>query len=465
MQSVKSTNLKHMVDGTSNPVNEASESREHFQPVYEYLLIALGACWFLVIVCELYFGRDLVDVISFRVQDATWLPANVGPSRSLIGLHHFGDFQIWLGYAAIHNPFANFVKYPPQSPPQALWLFKAILKLGFQQAIGVPKVLLGFWLLSFLSWTKGSSVFLKEMGLQKSELRHLGAISVLSAPFIVTFDRGSLQFIVVGAALLFLHCADKDKNFSASLFFTVAVSLKPYCAILILWPICLRNWRTVWGSLALSFLLTTFAIWTLPSSFNFAVKSFLGALSNHVVGPNLSWLSDSVSSPAAVWKIVNLLRYQPLISKFESESQLVLMVLGLTTLASIVIIISSRFSTKQQTIILLLSTTKLIVPLSGLYTPLWVVALLPLLVREVTSLNSRRDSENHLVNKLSAVFSVFAIMSLLPLPGSVNVGEYAYRYCATIAPMGMTVSIYVSAVYIAVKTIKERLMEPTSQLL
>ena len=141
------------------------------------------------------------------------------------------------------------------------------------------------------------------------------------------------------------------------------------------------------------------------------------------------------------------------------------MVLGLTTLASIVIIISSRFSTKQQTIILLLSTTQLIVPLSGLYTPLWVVALLPLLVREVTSLNSRRDSENHLVNKLSAVFSVFAIMSLLPLPGSVNVGEYAYRYCATIAPMGMTVSIYVSAVYIAVKTIKERLMEPTSQLL
>ena len=90
MQSVKSTNLKHMVDGTSNPVNEASESREHFQPVYEYLLIALGACWFLVIVCELYFGRDLVDVISFRVQDATWLPANVGPSRSISVIFKFG---------------------------------------------------------------------------------------------------------------------------------------------------------------------------------------------------------------------------------------------------------------------------------------------------------------------------------------------------------------------------------------
>ena len=451
-----------MLDVVSNPTNEVSESHENFQPVYEYLLITLGACWFLLIVCELYFGRDLVSVISFRVQDATWLPANVGPSRSLIGLHHFGDFQIWLGYAAIHNPFANFIKYPPQSPPQALWLFKALLKLGFQQAIGVPKVLLGFWLLSFLSWTKGSSIFLKEIGFEKSELRHLGAISVLSAPFVVTFDRGSLQFIVVGAALLFLHYADNDKNFSASLFFTVAVSLKPYCAILILWPIYLRNWRSVWGSLTLSFLLTTFAIWTLPSSFNSALTSLLGALSNHVAGPSLSWLSDSVSSPAAVWKIVNFLQYQPLISRFEAESQLVLMIIGLTTLASIVIIISSRFSSKRQTIILLLSTTQLIVPLSGLYTPLWVLALLPLLVRDVASLNSRRDSENHLVNKSSAVFSLFAIISLLPLPGSIKVGAYVYRYCATIAPMGMTLTIYVSAFYIAIKTIKERLTEPTS---
>ena len=96
-----------MLDVVSNPTNEVSESHENFQPVYEYLLITLGACWFLLIVCELYFGRDLVSVISFRVQDATWLPANVGPSRSLIGLHHFGDFQIWLGYAAIHNPFPH----------------------------------------------------------------------------------------------------------------------------------------------------------------------------------------------------------------------------------------------------------------------------------------------------------------------------------------------------------------------
>ncbi len=450
-----------MVDGVSNPVNEASESREYFQPVYEYLLIALGVCWFLLIVCELYFGRDSVNVISLRVQDGTWLPANVGPSRALIGLHHFGDLQIWLGYAAIHNPFAYFIKYPPQSPPQALWLFKAILKLGFQQAIGVPKVLLGFWFLSFLSWTKGSSVFFKDIGFQKSELRHLGAISVLSAPFIVTFDRGSLQFIVVGATLLFLHYADKDRTLSASLFFAIAVSLKPYCAILILWPVCLRNWRAVWESLSFSFLLTIFAIWTLPSSFNSALRSFLVGLSNNAVGPNLSWLSDSVSSPAAVWKIVNILRFQPLISKFEEESHLVLMIIGLTTLASIVIIIFSRFSSKRQTLIFLLSTTQLIVPQSGAYTPFWAVALLPLLVREVASLYSRQESQTHLVNKLSAVFSVFAIISLLPLPGSVSVGEYAYRYRAAIAPMGMTVSIYVSAVYIAIKTIKVRLTEPT----
>jgi hypothetical protein len=42
-----------------------------------------------------------------------------------------------LGYAAIHNPFANFIQYPPQSPPQTLWLFKALLKLGFHRIFGI----------------------------------------------------------------------------------------------------------------------------------------------------------------------------------------------------------------------------------------------------------------------------------------------------------------------------------------
>ncbi len=462
---MKSSNLNQMFDGVSNPTNEVSEGAESVHSIYEYVLIALGVCWFLLIVLELYFGRNLIDTISFRVQDGTWLPANIGPSRSLIGLHHFGDFQIWLGYAAIYNPFANFIQYPPQSPPQALWLFKALLKLGFHQVIGVPKVLLGFWVLSLLTWINGSAIFLKKIGIQKTEFRYLIIISVLAAPFIVTFDRGSLQFVVVGASLLFFHYSSNKRDFLAALFFTVAVSLKPYCALLILWPICLRNWRAVWGALTLSFLLTIFAIWTLPGSFNSALRSLLSALSNHVAGPNLSWLNDSVSSPAAVWKFVNLLRFQPLINKFESESQLVLMLFGLTTLASIVIIITSRFSSKRQTIILLLSTTQLIVPLSGLYTPLWVVALLPLLVREVMFLNSRRDSVNYLMNKLSATFSIFAIVSLLPLPGSIKAGEYVYRYCATIAPMGMTATIYVYAFCIGVKTLRERLMEPTTSLL
>ena len=465
MQSVKSTNLKHMVDGVSNPTNEVSESAESVHSVYEYILIALGVCWFLLIVLELYFGRNLIDTISLRVQDGTWMPANIGPSRPLIGLHHFGDFQIWLGYAGIHNPFANFIKYPPQSPPQALWLFKALLKLGFQQVIGIPKVLLGFWVLSLLTWVNGSAIFLKKIGIQKTEFRYLITISVLAAPFVVTFDRGSLQFIVLGASLLFFHYSSNKRDFLATLFFTVAVSLKPYCALLILWPICLKNWRAFWGASTLSFLLTIFSIWTLPGSFNSALRSFLSALSNHVAGPNLSWLSDSVSSPAAVWKFVNLLRFQAIITKFESESQLALLFFGLATLAAIVVIIASRFSSKRQTIILLLSTTQLIVPLSGLYTPLWVVALLPLLIREVIFLYSRQNSESYWTNRLSAVFSVFAIVSLLPLPGSIKIGEYVYRYCSTIAPMGMTATIYVYAFCIGVKTLKDKLTKTTTSLL
>jgi hypothetical protein len=274
---------------------------------YEYLAMAMAVSWFSLIVFEYYFERNLITTFSFAIEDPPWMPPNSGPSQALIGLHHFGDYQIWLGYAAVNNPYASFILYPPQTPPQTVWLFKAFLQLGFEKFLGVPKTLLGFWIVSAISWVAGLTQQFKESSLSKSELRLWITLSLFSIPLIVTFDRGSLQFVVVAFCLLFVRSVTRNQRFLAALFFVIAVSLKPYCALLLLWPVSERKWRVVFESTITFLFITIIGLWRLPDSFNQSLRSLYKALSGHVAGPDMSWLSNSVSGPAALWKLTNKL--------------------------------------------------------------------------------------------------------------------------------------------------------------
>lgn len=420
---------------------------------YEWLLIILGLSWFLVLIVEIYFGRDISQVISFQLQDPTWMPENIGPSRELIGLHHFGDLQIWLGYASIHNPLAGFVKYPPQSPPQVLWLFQFLLHFGFQPLFGIPRVLLAFWIVSVSSWLFSINKFFANQLTNKSEIRLLLAVSIFSTPVIVTFDRGSLQFLVVSSSLLFIYSCNRGKSIWASFFFVVAISLKPYCALLIIWPIAKRLWILVSLSITSSAIVTMVALWALPGSFQIALESFFRAIRGHVTGEGMTYLNDSVSSPAAVWKIANLVQIEPLVSFIERNSGSALLAIGAIVLGAVAIIVMSPYTSKSFSLIAMISTTQLIVPLSGLYTPLWVVALSPLLLREISFPKPLTDLRNAALTLSSSAFSLFALMSILPLPGSISINQYTFRLTALVAPVGMTLTVLIMAVLVSLQWI------------
>jgi hypothetical protein len=418
--------------------------------------MAMAVSWFSLIVFEYYFERNLITTFSFAIEDPPWMPPNSGPSQALIGLHHFGDYQIWLGYAAVNNPYASFILYPPQTPPQTVWLFKAFLQLGFEKFLGVPKTLLGFWIVSAISWVAGLTQQFKESSLSKSELRLWITLSLFSIPLIVTFDRGSLQFVVVAFCLLFVRSVTRNQRFLAALFFVIAVSLKPYCALLLLWPVSERKWRVVFESTITFLFITIIGLWRLPDSFNQSLRSLYKALSGHVAGPDMSWLSNSVSGPAALWKLTNITHVQALTDMFNSNSKLVLICISLAIISAIALIVVSPVSNSVESLIILMSGTQLVVPLSGAYTALWTVALIPLLLRTISDFRSNQKTKGFDSRMIlcTSAFSVFALVSLLPLPGSIQVGGLTYRYAALIAPLGMTLMIFILAVVVGVETIR-----------
>ena len=418
---------------------------------YERLLVGLGACWFLIILSDLYFGRDFIKAISFQVQDPTWMPENVGPSRALVGIHHFGDFQIWLGYAALNNPLASFVKFPPQSPPQLLWFFKSLLRLGFEPLFGIPRVLFGFWLISFGTWFQALKQYFLELHLSKREIRLFAASSVLSAPFIVTFDRGSLQFLVIGTSLLYVHFCNRRRSTFAVILFVIAVSLKPYCAVLLLWPTSQKQYKITIANILAAGTTTVISLWCIPGSIQVAAKSFAKALAGHVTGEGMSFLNDSVSAPASIWKLINILHIEPARRAIEHNSGLLLLGIGIVTCVAAAIIIFSPQTSRQLALIVILACTQLVLPLSGLYTPLWAVAILPLLIRQIEfQIRGKRNLEI-MSNLSSSLFSFFGIVSLLPIPGTIHVGDYIFRLTALIAPLGMTLMLFPLAICQAIE--------------
>jgi hypothetical protein len=121
-------------------------------------------------------------------------------------------------------------------------------------------------------------------------------------------------------------------------------------------------------------------------------------------------------------------------------------------MAALTTIVSSRYVSPNFKVIALISSTQLIVPLSGLYTPLWTVALLPFLVREMSFNREKSDHLQSAINWSCGAFSVFAALSILPISGSVSVDQFTFRLTALLAPSGMTLSILSLAFFVALRS-------------
>jgi hypothetical protein len=159
-------------------------------------------------------------------------------TQPVIGHHHFGDWQSHLRWAEEPNPYlidggGLHATLPPVLLPLRLldplpllasWLIVA--------SVSATVTFVATWLLMdkysaryrVLAWT---------------------ACFGLSAGLLSSLDRGSLTALAAGLVALWLWASIRSNWYLAAAFLALAVCVKPYLVLLLLWPLLRGQWRTV----------------------------------------------------------------------------------------------------------------------------------------------------------------------------------------------------------------------------
>ena len=185
-----------------------------------------------------YFRVDgnarLIERVTYIVEDRSWMPPGVSELEPLVGLHYFGDLAIILGYGEALTPYI-IPGMPAQYPPVAIILFKLLGLFGPHAAL-ILLILLSAILLPVAVW--------KLMGGLSTPRRLVTLVILiwLTMPMISALDRGGLQFVAVGCLGLSILLFTRNRTVLAIVFFVIAVSLKSYLLVFIIYPL-LRGHR------------------------------------------------------------------------------------------------------------------------------------------------------------------------------------------------------------------------------
>lgn len=263
------------------------------------LAVALGVLGLLVVnlvlawVAEYYLGHPVIGALSFRAHDPSWLPPGVSLPPA-IGVHYFGDFEQYMGYALSRiPPYSPRIGLPPAYGPAAIVLAKVLHGL-----FGWPGAALVFVAGSLTAFA-ASLVLL--LGRSLSSLLLAGLVSTSGAA-VMALDRGNYELVVAALCVLCCVALLRDRPVVAVLALSAAMSLKGYTAVLLLAFVVFRRVRSaLWAcvcTLAVylaGFLVLGGGLWT--SIVDFVHTDLLFASS-----PTKGFMLGCVSATAAVYK-------------------------------------------------------------------------------------------------------------------------------------------------------------------
>jgi hypothetical protein len=97
----------------------------------------------------------------------------------------------------------------------------------------------------------------------------------LSAGFVGSLDRGSLTAMAGGLVGLWVWAYQRHRWYLAALLLALAVVLKPYLVLLLLWPILRGRWRTVTATGVIVAVTSLIGFAVLPGGFVASVRGYL----------------------------------------------------------------------------------------------------------------------------------------------------------------------------------------------
>jgi len=378
------------------------------QIILNFYSFAFGICILLNWIRINYFDINIYQYWSFKAEDPPWMPPPQS-SIPILGKHHFGDFQLPIGWAKSVDPFelgnSNIL------PPVGMYFYR--LLSFFPMTFSY---LIFFAFSSFILIICLRKILLTFPGNLK--LQALGVFVGLSLPIYIAYDRGaSILFasslIVYGYLIYSTNKKNKLIKVFATSMVVLGVSLKPYLLIvLMLWSFKNKSmiWKHFIPAIAATNLLLSF---TFDGGLIHVIKNLIGGYLIQVGIDNPGWLYSGVSLSAGICRGSFLLLGAEDSLKFVEQYQKYSWIPGLLVIA-ILIIASYTFRkiwTNNFYIGLSLICIQLTVPVSMSYTLVWSTFGTTIILA---------DLYNQKLNKIAKtrymLSAVGFITLLLPLP-------------------------------------------------
>lgn len=338
------------------------------QLILNVYVLGFGVCLFVNWIRINYFDINIYQYWSFKAEDPPWMPSPQA-SSPILGKHHFGDFQLPIGWARSANPYelgnSNIL------PPVGMYFYKAMSIFSVQISY------LLYSILTFIVLICCLSEILKYLP-KNLKIQTLSVLTGLSLPIYIAFDRGAAILLACSLTLFGYLLFNKERTGRITRSFSIGliilgVSLKPYLVVVILlWG--LKNkvmiWKYLIPGLILSNLILSFSF---TGGLNQVIRNLIDGYMIQVGKDNPGWLYSGVSFSAGICRASYLflgpeesLKFVEQYQKFSWLPGLIVITILVASLHVFAKIWSTKFFIGTSLICL-----QLIVPVSMSYTLIW----------------------------------------------------------------------------------------------
>ena len=332
--------------------------------------IALGHAWF-----TQYANPEgngfFSQRISGPIDDPVDVPLDTPPVQPLLGVHYFSDLQQLVAYGKTANPYT--IDNPVPNPPLGILQFKALGLFGDQASLWIFLVL-AIGLLSFVGW--------RLMGDLSSprKLINLTLIVGMTPAMMMAIDRGALSPVAIGMVGIAFLASRSRRWLLAVVVLALAISLKPYLALLLLYPLFRGHWRFVLGTLLGSGIANLAAFALVPGGFTSSLSGFVNASLRYVdseaaadQATNIKFITlDAVSFPGTILRVITWWKNIDVASMIYDDYNEWVLLPGILFLLAILLVLINRRLPYWVPLTLVLATSTVILPATPLYTLSWV---------------------------------------------------------------------------------------------
>lgn len=358
-------------------------------------------------------SSTLVQRCCFTENDPSWVPEGY-IQEPIIGVHYFGDFQLYRAWSLQHNPYD--VGYNATYLPIFHFVWKVINYFPLQFSF------LMYLLLTFLSLFLAIFHISKKYNLSVLNILNITfTFGILSLPFIVDIDRGNFQTIVVSLASLYMiNILNEKKSIFNFLLILICASIKPYYLLFILFQ-GKSLLKLKYISFLLGFvLLNILSMQIITSKLYFGFKSLFLALSFYGSLDSIPYIQHAISFTGSFFKITEIIWQTEsatnfLINNFRNFQiiSILISLIGIFIFSQTYLPIWVRFLSGISII-----TTGQIG--SANYSLLWLTFLLILVVFEESKINFELKVLNLLQNKYIYILIVLGLIPFWLVPQNRN---------------------------------------------